>query len=306
MEDKLHKLVTWLCSQKVIHFLCKLGVAVLLTVSLLLLQYGCVYWTIGVFLLWIFCFYKDHSLTEEYKEINKKNESLQATNKILQERYNSLLRLTDSLFDAQMISLHNKIYKEGKPSIRTSVYMYDAEKANFRCFARYSKHTPFCKKNTKNEYPNKGWLQSTWNNQDYYFKCEDSNVTTWIAKCKEECKKNCYNADCHNTSCVSGRKERLSKHNCSMLSKSELQKKTMKAKSVYGHVLRQGSKSLGIILVESMEIWDDDTFEKVKQTVIQYSNASLEILSLHGKQLMELLNTTDTQKDMADSFVAGE
>ena len=80
----------------------------------------------------------------------------------------------------------------------------------------------------------------------------------------------------------------------------------MKAKSVFGQVLNQGSSPLGIILVEGMGIWDDKSFHKIKELVFKYSNSSLEILSLHGKQLLDLLNTTDMQKDMAEGFQIGE
>ncbi len=309
MRQKIHGIIDWFLSWDFVLFLCELGFASCTAVAMLFGQKGKILLA-GIFaLLWLVSAVGKHWLSsrkeKRYKQIEKDNLEFSKKNAELQERYNSLLRLMDTLFDAQMTALHDEIVPYVKGYIRTSVYMYDTTKTNFRCFARYSQHALFCKKNNKDEYPNKGWLQSTWHHHDYHFECDYTDVNVWIKRCKEECKNNCYNSDCHNTSCVSGKKEHLLKDNCPMLSKNELQKKTMKAKSVWGHTLTQGSSSLGIILVESMDIWDNTTFHKIKELVEKYSNASLEILSLHGPELLELLNVTDIQKDMAEGFEIG-
>ena len=54
-----------------------------------------------------------------------------------------------------------------------------------------------------------------------------------------------------------------------------------------------------------MDIWGDNSFNKIRERVIKYSNASIEILSLHGQQLLELFNTADNQDDIADAFMIG-
>ena len=310
MKNLVKKFIDWIFSLDFLLFICELGFALYTAIAMLSWQKGNKWWAAIFALLWLISAFGKHILSDRAKkqcsQLQSDNQILSKRNTDLQERYNSLLRLMDTLFDRQMIALHDEIASFVKGHIRTSVYMYDSTKINFRCFARHSQHTPFCQKNKKDEYPNKGWLQSTWNNQSYRFECDYTDVNDWIITCKKECKENCYNSDCHNTSCVSGKKERLAKTNCAMLSKSELGKKTMKAKSVFGQVLNQGSSPLGIILVEGMGIWDDKSFHKIKELVFKYSNSSLEILSLHGKQLLDLLNTTDMQKDMAEGFQIGE
>ena len=79
----------------------------------------------------------------------------------------------------------------------------------------------------------------------------------------------------------------------------------MKAKSVFGVTLQQGTNSMGIILIESMEVWNPEIRREIEKIVFQHSSSPLEILSLHGKQLLELLCQTEQQKDVAEGFVKG-
>lgn len=309
IREGIKKFIDWVFSLDFVLFVAKLGFAILFSIAIILFQIKCFLWSYICLVAWFFSGVVYHFLEKnkekEFNSIKKQNEELQIENLKCNERYNLLLPLMDTAFDSQMTSLHNEIRPYVTNHIRTSVYMYDPSKDNFRCFARHSSNGTFCKKNKKDQYPNKGWLQSTWNNQEYKFICDYSDIDIWIKKCKEECRNNCYNPNCHNKSCISVSKERLQKINCSMLSKDELKAKTMKAKSVFGYVLKQDTRSLGIILVEGMDIWGDNSFNKIRERVIKYSNASIEILSLHGQQLLELFNTADNQDDMADAFMIG-
>ena len=242
----------------------------------------------------------------EIDHLNKENKKLEQQGEFYKGNYFSLLRLMDTFFDDQMLLLHDSIAPLIKTYIRTSIYIYNEPSDEFYCLARYSAHPTYCQKNKQEKYPNKGWLQSTWNEKKYTFYSNYSNLDEWIKACQKECEKNCLVKDTCESSCIRGKKEHLPKGKCAMLSKKELTRKRMRAKSVFGYVLQQGINSLGIILVEGMEPWSADVWEKMEQIVPQHSSSPLGILSAHGKQLLELLNTTDMQKDMAEGFQIGE
>ena len=236
------------------------------------------------------------------EQLNKNAKDFILKEKAYQANYCSVLILMSTLFDHQMMILHNSISDFVTKPVRTSIYIYDVSRNEFHCLARYSKHPIYSQKNYQDIYANKGWLQSTWNQKQYKFTSHYTTTEEWVKDCQTGCKQNCLNNDTCRNPCIHGKREHLPKENCPMLSKNELKKKRMKARSVYGYILEQGTNSLGIILVEGMDIWENPSWEKIRNLVIQHSSSPLEIFSSHGKQLLKLLNTADKQKDMAEGF----
>ena len=309
MKHKLHKFIEWICSAETCICFLRLGFALFLAIAFECFRNGLLGVTIICGICWVVFGIFEYKLTNKKaldirkleEEIKNKDNGLRK----IQNKYQSLLSLIDTLFDYQMRTLYEDIKPLISGEIRTSVYIYDNGHDNFHCLARYSAHPVYNIKNKTDKYPNKGWLQSTWNNQRYVFECNYDKNQEWIVKCKEECKKNCLNTSCQGTPCMSARKRRLPTKNCTMLSAEELQKKTMKAKEVFGYLLKQGSCPLGIILVESMVIWSSDVEQNIEQIVIKHSNSPLEILSLHGKSLLDLIHMNEQEKDFAAGFLGG-
>lgn len=233
----------------------------------------------------------------ENKKIKKDYVSIVEYNK-LKHKYISLFTLLGNSFDAQMFSLCENISEITTGYIRTSVYLYNDKKNNFYCLARHSNNPNYKNKKISEEYFNKGWLQSTWNNNIYEFSCDyKNNIKMWILKCKEECKKNCTNSSCKKRCVRINKKDIYDAENCSMLCEKELQNKSMKAKYVYGIRLNQGSKNLGIILVEFDLILDPNIKTRIHEMIKQYSHSAIEILSNNKEELL-LFISSEYNKDL--------
>lgn len=309
MKQILHNFIDFLFSAETASELLQVLIQVLLA-------FGIYFWQndklvhLGLFafffiISWVGYLRCKHSISSKRKELEKDNNDLHKQVAKYSMHNQMLVPLLDTLFDAQMAALHNEISIFVRDIIRTSVYMYEENKNFFHCFARHSSHSDYKEKNKRDKYPNKGWLQSTWNKGFYVFECKYTAPSDWIQKCKEECKANCLNTSCKSIPCTSTKKKKLPTRNCSMLSLEDLHKKKMKAKTVIGLVLKQETKNLGIILVECMGNLDDEQKQRIERLMKKYTNAALEILSTYGKQLLDLAEETETQVDIAENFRGG-
>lgn len=221
----------------------------------------------------------------------------------LQEKYDILLNLNDILFKHHVKGIYELL--KGTEDLRVSAYIYDRNKNKFLLLSRFSENENYNKMHPNKWYANAGWLNLTWSDrsssycQNLYGKTE----TAWARECQKENRMNCQIPNCQGRTkpghCVFENRP----DNCPMLSLEILKKKAMKAKSVYGVVLKDPMDAIGILLIETMEECSIKRFREIESKIEQGKQSLVDILIHIGDDLLKI---KQPQIDIAENFSVEE